>query len=46
MCIALIVFLSHVAIIITGDDDHPQYVEPPVIPGHELGKGFKKLIHL
>jgi len=53
VCIALIVFLSNVTIIITGDDDHPQYVEPPVIPGHEffgevvkLGKGFKKLIHL
>ena len=30
-----------------GDEDHPQYVEPPVIPGHEffgevvkLGKGL------
>ena len=37
----------------TGDKDHPQYVEPPVIPGHEffgevvkLGKGMYIHINL
>ena len=38
---------------LVGDEDHPQYVQPPVIPGHEffgevikLGKGLCYVLYI
>jgi len=46
-CVCVFCYVQNTFLLLLGDEDHPQYVEPPVIPGHEffgevvkLGKGL------